>query len=195
MRLDLLLPAIAALLGSLTGLDARDGGMPAGFTDPVLKAKLEYRVTAINGIGDDEWRYGDPGDGLEHLTICGTRKFTVSVRCESYDQSSNLSAQWYLERIYTRLSRPSALDALRAVDCCWIDSHSYVDLPTPKDDRVWSIGVKDFVFTAAVNDSADDSAADSPITTIDTVQFVSQYLFQPDGVTQTRDQIDVTVTL
>jgi hypothetical protein len=199
MNWDILLPGIASVLGVLTGLDVRDLGAPPGFTDPVRQAKLEYRVIACSGIGQDEYRYAyDAGADTMRLTLSGVRKFTVAVRCEGYDQGSARGAQWYLERIYTRLNLPNVNDYFDSLNVAWIDAGPYVDLPTEKDNRLFSVGSKDFVFTTSVNESADGLGdpllpVASPVPYIQSVQFVSQYLYAADGSTHVAPQIDLTV--
>lgn len=190
MRWDLILPGLATLLASLTGLQAFERDSPPKVTDPKLKAKLEFAVTAVTAIGsEDEWRRvynpSEPDPNKRVTTqVCGTRLLTLSVKCISYDHSPMNSAEWFLERIYTRLGFPSSCATLRGIDCAWVDSGSFVNLSASlrPEDRVFSVGQKDFMFTTAVNEIADgDPDYDGPMGTIDSVVLTSIYLYGVDG--------------
>ncbi len=188
MRWDVILPGLSALLGKLTGLQVFEENSPQKATNAQLKAKLTFKVSSCVGLGEDEWRYTQHGAGPDQdLTICGTRQFTLSVICEGYDAKATSAAYWYLERIYTRLSRPASNAALLALGVSWVDAGPFHNLSRPmgEGDRVFSIGQKDLMFTAVVNDS-DDDPADFPITTIAEVQLYSNTLNGADGVPLTK---------
>lgn len=192
MRWDVILPGLAALLASLTGLQITKTDMPQKVTDSALKAQLEFRITACTGIGEDDWRYSADSDPTQQLlTVCGQRSFTLQVKCTSYDAANTSMAPWFLERIYTRLSRPASLAAMAALDVAWCEAGPTLDLgqSISEEERIFSIGVKDFMFTAAVND-ADD--ADSPQATIQHVNLTSNTLNNVDGNPLTR-QVSVSV--
>ncbi len=184
MRWDLILPGIATLLGTLTGLQRFEANAPIKVTDPKLKAKLDYRVLACTGLGRDERRWTHDPDETDpnlamKLELCGVRQFTLSVKCLSYDAVPTKTAQWYLERVYTRLSLPSSQAALNALEVAWIGGGSYTDLSAAvsAEDRIFSIGSKDFMFTTAVTESDDDES----IGTIDHAIVTSVYLYGTDG--------------
>lgn len=194
MRWDLILPGLSALLAGLTGLQITKTDMPQKVTDSALKAQLEFRITSCVGIGEDEWRYtADSDPTQQHLTICGHRAFTLQVKCTSYDATNTHMAPWFLERIYTRMSRPTSLDAMGTLGVAWIDAGPTFDLgqSSSEEERIFSIGVKDFMFTAVVND-ADDDPADDPQPTIQHVNLTSNTLNNVDGTPLTR-QVTVSV--
>lgn len=194
MRWDLLLPGLALLLGNLTGLSVTKADMPDKVTDSALKAQLSFRITSCTGIGEDEWRYvADTDPTQQHVTISGHRLFTLSVKCESYDATNTFMAPWFLERIYTRLSRPSSIAALQALGVSWVDNGPTLDLSgvISEEERIFSIGQKDLMFTAVIND-ADDDATDDPMATIQHVNLTSNTLDNVNGVPLTK-QISVSV--
>lgn len=185
MRWDQILPALATLLARLTGLQNFERDSPPKMTDPALKAKLEFAVIACSSIGRDERRYeyhqeiSDPNARML-LTVEGTRQFTIAVKCISYDHSPMKSAEWFLERIYTKLSFPSSQAALNAVNVAWIGAASFQNLSSQLDasNRIFSVGQKDFFFTAGISDS---NADDPGIGTIDAVVITSIFLHDVDG--------------
>jgi len=194
MPWNTILPGLAALLASLTGLQITKTDMPQKVTDSTLKAQLEFRITSCVGIGEDEWRYvADTDPTQQHLTICGHRAFTLQVKCTSYDATNTNMAPWYLERIYTRLSRPANLAAMDPLGVAWTDAGPTLDLGQviSEEERIFSIGVKDFMFTAVVND-ADTDPADDPQATIQHVNLTSNTLNNVDG---TPLPVQVTVSV
>lgn len=204
MRWDIILPGIAALLARLTGLQSFERDSAPKMTNAKAKAKLEFAVTACSTVGRDERRYtyatGPDLNATVTLVITGVRQFTISVKCVSYDHTPTKSAEWHLERIYTRLSWPSSQHALNAIGVSWVGAEKLVNLSSAtgmSEDRVFSLGVKDFLFTALVEDSEPADASpvtgDSPIGTIDTVEIKSVYLFDVDG-SQLGKQIDLVVS-
>jgi len=188
------LPGIAALLARLTGLQTFERDSPPKFTDPVLKAKLEFAVTSCVAVGRDERRYTYDGTVVDPnarmvLTIDGNREFVLAVKCVSYDHTPLHSAEFFLERIYTKLSWPSSQAALNAVGISFTGAEKFVNVSAniSDADRVFSLGVKDFRFLASVTDTVPPDPTDvshfgdSPIGTIDHVQLTSVYLYGVDG--------------
>ncbi len=182
------LPALSALLAKLTGLQDFERDSPPKFTDPVLKAKLEFAVTSCIAVGRDERRYvyspTDPDlNKRVTLTIEGNREFALTVKCISYDHSPLKSAEYYLERIYTKLSWPSSQQALNDAGMSFMHADNFINISQAlsPEDRAFSMGVKDFHFLAAVVDVDSPDSADSPIGTIDEVELTSIYLFDVSG--------------
>ncbi len=194
MNWDTILPGLATLLASLTGLQAFERDSPPKATDPKLKAKLEFAVTSCSTVGRDERRYtyvgGPDPNASVTIAIHGNRQFTLGVKCISYDHSPTKAAEWFLERIYTRLSLPSSQAALNDLGVAWVGAAPFVNLSAVlrPEDRAFSLGQKDLFFTAAVTDQAD---SDPPIGTIDSVTLTSVYLYDVDG-SQLAQQIGPT---
>lgn len=186
MNFETSLPAIAALMTSLVGLRVDQRNMPQKVTDPKVKGKLVYTVTSCisNGLNDDVRFVYNAGTGLLDVVVSGLRTFTLSVRFEGYDQSLPHDALYYLERLGTRLIYPSSLATLAALDVSLIRRLSFQDLSRilSAEDRVWSVGQKDFVFQCVVTYNPTDGGADSPSSWIEHVQVLSDDLLGEDGL-------------
>lgn len=198
MNWDVILPGLAALLASLTGLQVKDRDNSQEMTnpDPTAKGQLLYSVTSCSSVGIDELRYdpdpADPTGWTTKLLICGQRYFTLQVRFEGFDQGDTLSARFYLERIRTRLNFPSSNDAINKLGCAWADDGPFILLNNTYDDRVFSVGTIDFMFNACVNEP-DTSADDSPIGYIQSVSIASHFLYDSSG-SPASTQLNLTVT-
>lgn len=202
MNWSTILPGIQALLVSITGLrsanvgDADDGKQK--FTSAVKKGQLSFKVVSVRHIGRDETRLEEvdvvtPGpsgpSGPEpdvhtiHLeeTVCGNREFTLQLLFEGYDHSFSKSAEYYLERIFTKLSRRTSRAALDAVGCSWTGVTPFVNLSkvVSNEDRVYSRGARDFTFLTAVNDHDDDPS--EWVGWIETVELYSNPLNDVSG--------------
>ncbi len=188
MNWGTILPGISALLATLTGLQRFERDSPPKVTDSKLKAKLEFAVIACKGLGLDERIYTYDGDVVDPnarmvLTLRGYREFTLGIKCTSYDHGYTKSAEWHLERVYSRLSWPSSQKALNALGVAWVGAGSFQNLSgvMAPEDRVFSLGQKDFFFTAAVEETDAPDASDSPIGTIDHAILTSVYLYDEAG--------------
>ena len=186
MRWDLILPGIVSLFVKLTGMPASavtKADAPSKVSNPKVKGQLTFKISACNGLGEDEWRYSENVDDptAQDLTICGTREFTLSVLAETYDAANDKMAQWWLERIYTRLARPSSIATLNALGCSWVDSGTTVDLGAviSEEQRIFSRAQKDFMFTGVVNERDDDES--QPTGVILHVELASDTLDGVDG--------------
>jgi hypothetical protein len=160
-----ILPGIQTLLVSVTGLrsanvgDADEGKQK--FISPVKKGQLSFKVISVRHIGRDETRLEEVDvDGDIHLeeTVCGNREFTLQLLFEGYDHAFTKFAEYYLERIFTKLSRRTSKTALAAVGVSWTGVTPFVNLSRviSNEDRVYSRGARDFTFLTAVNDHDDD---------------------------------------
>jgi hypothetical protein len=182
MRWDLILPALATLLGTLTGLQVREKTSPEKQFRTQLKAKLEFNVSSCVDVGEAEIRYepGSPATNLIEQVVLH-KEFVLSVKCESYDNGYTKFAPWHLERIATRMNRATSLAALRAVGCSYLGVGPTHDLSGVTDDegRIFSVGQKDFRFLGVVNDRDTDAP---PTGSIGSVELQSIYLYGADGV-------------
>lgn len=186
MNWALILPGLAALLAKLTGLQQFERDSPPKMTDPKLKAKLDYAVISCVAVGLDERRYVETSPGMMALSMYGQRQFALQVRCISYDHGPTMSAEYYIERIRSKLAWPSSQAAINALGCSWLPGGSFRNLSdTPVGEkRVFSIGAGDFSFLATIADSEAPDSADSPVPTIDHVIMTSVYLFGESGAPQ-----------
>ncbi len=200
MNWEAILPGIQTLLVAVTGLrsanvgDADDGKQK--FTSPVKKGQLSFKVVSVRHIGRDESRLEEVSEGPSgpiHFeeTVCGNREFTLQLLFEGYDHSFTKSAEYYLERIFTKLSRRTSRAALAAVGCSWTGVSPFINLSAviSKEDRVYSRGARDFTFLTAVNDHDDDPSEWTGW--IETVELYSNTLKDVSG-TDTPTQVSFT---
>jgi hypothetical protein len=202
MKWGTILPGIQALLVKLTGLAAVNvGELDVGdqkFTSSKKKGQISFSIISVKSIGNDELRYAFDPDADENesmsVTVCGNREFTLGIRFEGFDHGFERAAAWYLERIFTRLSRPASAAALRAVECSWVGASPFVNLNATisDEDRIFSRGQRDFSFITVVNDADDDPADIGGF--IETVELYSDTLDITPG-TPAGLQIDTLITI
>jgi hypothetical protein len=131
------------------------------------------RVTNTKEVGEDETRYED-GDGVLLPTQVGQRLVTLEIRVESYENTDTHWAWATVERIRSRLRRPSSLERLRLVNCALVRTGPALGLPEPRDGHMTSIAVMDVVLTAAFADP--DEAAGW----IERIELTSHLTHAPD---------------
>lgn len=180
-----MLNGFAALATQLTGLQIVQAHMPVKATDPIKKGRLEYRVIACRPISKvtDEIRYAfDTGTNTLVMTSEGMREITIQTKFIGYDNRPTQDALFYLERLGDRLAWPSSVTALQALDMALVARESFIDLSRviSAEDRVGSIGVKDFRFNAVVTE-APDNPTDNPTNWIEVLEFYSAPLLDVDG--------------
>lgn len=188
MNWSTILPGIQALLVSITGLRSANVGDADGgnqkFTSTVKKGQLSFKVVSVRHIGRDETRLEEvdvAGDIHLEETVCGNREFTLQLLFEGYDHNFTKSAEYYLERIFTKLSRRTSRAALDAVGCSWTGVTPFVNLSkvVSNEDRVFPRGARDFTFLTAVNDHDDDPS--EWVGWIETVELYSNPLNDVSG--------------
>lgn len=186
-----------ALAIQLTGLQVEQYNSPPKTIDPKKKGRLEFRILACRPISavTDEIRYTfDAGTNTLIMTSEGMRTITMQVKFEGYDHGPGQDACYYLERLGNRIVWPSSLEALAALDLGLVNRGTFQNFSKvlSAEDREWSIGIKEFIFQAVVNETP-DNPADNPSTWIETVIFLSDTLDNVDG-NPLVPQISRTVT-
>lgn len=191
-----MLPGFAALAVSLTGLQVFQRNSPPKVIDPKLKGKLDFRVIACRPVSTfDEIRYVfDTVLGTYTMVSSGLRKLTIQVTFEGFDHGYGRDALFYLERLASRIVWPSSLAALNVLEMSLLDRGTFVDLSKvlSAEDRQWSVGTKDFIFLAVLNETP-DNPDDNPANWIETVIFTSNPLLGEDG-TPESPPVSGTVT-
>jgi len=172
--------------------------MPSKVLDPRKHGKLEFRVIGckpVNGTSDELRETYDAGLNMLRITAIGLRMLTIEVKFIGEDNRPTQDALFYLERLGDRLVWPSSLAALRAIDMGLQTRGGFIDLSRvySAEDRHGSIGAKEFIFIAAVSEEI-SNPADSPLSWIQTVDFVSDTLDNVDG-NPLPHQISGTVTV
>lgn len=188
------LPALALLMTRLTGLQmVEERDSPQKVVDPQKKGKLQYIVMGCKPVGQDEIRYTyNSGTNTMDVVVLGMRRLTVTARFEGYDHRPGQDALFYLERLGTRMSWPSSVQALQDVGLSLIERTSFINLSRVYEDsdRRWSIGQKDFIFNFLLEEPP--GADDTPVSWIQTVIWASDTLDDVDGLPLDR-QISGTV--
>jgi hypothetical protein len=193
-----MLGGFASLAVQLTGLQPIvQAHMPPKVLDPRKHGKLEFRVIGCRPINStsDEIRYEyNAGTNRLIVTSIGFRRLTIQVKFTGEDNRPSQDALFYLERLGDRIVWPSSLAALRAVDMGLVTRGSFIDLSRviSAEDRQGSVGVKEFTFNVVVTEVI-SNPSDSPLSWIETVEFLSNTLNDVDG-TPLVPQISGTVT-
>ncbi len=152
---------VKSLVASLTGFPVAqvitDPAQPLSFVDPTLKGQifLTFKSSQALGVDDFSSEY-DANLGYRVVTQKGNRLFTLSIRMESYISASN--AYVTLERLRTKLFRPSSLAFLRAANMTACTAEAVTDLPREYDSRVISVANLDIhmsLFLVEVDDTDD----------------------------------------
>jgi hypothetical protein len=133
-------------------------GRKKAHISPQYHQALWLKVTSVIGVGVDETRYADitTDDGPDlSATQSGLRRIILQVqsRCTEYEDDGSIWCMQTLERIRTRLRRPSSLAALDAVGCSLIKLERAIDVSFKSDQHIWSAGNLDVVLGCAVNDT------------------------------------------
>lgn len=162
-------------------------GRKKTFVHPKIKQSLFLEVTSCVGVGEDETRYefdDDPDVNALAVTQTGNRRFVLQVRSEVFENTDSLWCMETLERIRTRLYRPSSIEALLDVEVALIRIEKSVKVPAQQDQRALSAGVMDIVFAAAVND-----VDPVPVGWIERIQLTSDF---KDGAESLESPPNVT---
>jgi hypothetical protein len=188
---------LAMRLTGLTPASVVHAHMPPKVVDPHIKGRLEFRVIScrsVNTNADELRETYDVALNQLRITSLGIRYLTIQVKFIGYDHRSTQDALFYLERLGDRIHWPPSLAELRAIDMGLINRGTFLDLSKviSAEDRQGSVGVKDFMFIAAVSEEISDPDG-SPLSWIETVQFTSDTLDGEDGNPLGR-QISGTVT-
>jgi hypothetical protein len=158
-------PALIDLFSRLAlpyGADAPDGWGAAwegrqdnpGFTPPAVRFDLSLNITNVSSDGHDGTRYEyDEDDDALYETQFGMRRFTLQVQAFVHEHTDDLTELEILERIRTRIRKPSSLAALKAVNVGLIDVLAAVPIRIVSNKRTISAGNMDVFFAAAVNDA------------------------------------------
>lgn len=137
-------------------------------TSPTIQTEIFLRVRSITPIGAEETRKVRI-DGADHFAQYGQRRVIYELRVESLKNTDAAWAWSAMERIRTRLWRPSSLEVLAGLNMALLDTGTALDLPSVRDRREWSIAAMDVTFGAAFLD-----IEDAPYNWIQRVEITSQ---------------------
>lgn len=155
---------------------ARWGGRSQTVTHMGAKTDVLLRVRRIDPVGEDETRYceepSDPQDpDSEPILVpyqVGNRRLTLEVRVEALENTDELWAWSTVERMRTRLSRPSSLAILESVNMALIRTQGATPLPMVRDRHEKSVAVMEVVLGARFSDR------DAPINWIERIELSSK---------------------
>lgn len=151
---------LAATIARLIGLETvwRDRSRP--YVPPTARAicllstASQVDVGALVDIRRDYSADRPIGEEI-HETINAVRTFTVTVLCESFEQSDEGDATAHLERLRTRLSARSVGDELRAVGLVIEGAEASIDLSAVRDSRQVSIAAFDLRMRTVASETFD----------------------------------------
>lgn len=127
-------------------------GRTQRYTDGETKTDLVLSLRSVGPIGEDETDQVDAdGEPLEegdtpHFAQLGNRRVIIECRIETY---KNTDANWAfatIERIRTRLNRPSSHAALEAFNFALVDTGPAVALPMQVKGANWSAAAMECTF-------------------------------------------------
>lgn len=161
MNLDTIEPMLQGLVQSLSHLNpslrlyAFWKDQPREMVDPDTKGIILLSIPSTTERGvDDRVQNQDleqpNGEELEDQ-YKGVRLMTLTIRVESYDQSSGFTARAYSERIRNGLKWSSSRATLRDQNVSLGLIMNPVDLSETRDDHEVSITAVDVILNVAVN--------------------------------------------
>lgn len=161
MNLDTIEPMLTGLIGALSHpnpllrLYAFWEDQPREMVDPDTKGIILLQITSTTERGTDD-RIQDQDleqpNGEELADVYrGVRLMTLTIKVESYDQSSGFTARAYSERIRNALKWSSSRATLRGQNLSLAQIMNPVDLSLTRDDHQVSITAVDVILNVAVN--------------------------------------------
>lgn len=140
-------PALRDIVAALSGLQTVWADQPQPYVDPAQRAIARLSIKSVVSQGwDENGQDFDPQQpqGFELADLwSGIRKFTLSIRIESFEQSDGKTAQEYCEDVRARLYWRSSVEACHAVNCAVYSDEQTVEVPVQADDRAQSVAVLD----------------------------------------------------
>lgn len=129
------------------------------FVDAYQNALVLLSVSSVSAIGIDERRIELDAAKLASVppaelepTQTGLRRVVLQVQVDAYDQDARNRARFFLERIRTRLRRPSSESALDGIETGLIDIAPIVVIGNVVDGRVYSRATMDVNLHVSVNE-------------------------------------------
>lgn len=154
-------PALVSLFTRLafdvvpTQFEAQWQARTQRYTNQASKTDLILAVRSIQDIGEDETEQvettikGQPATVYAQL---GNRRVILEVRVESYKATDANWAWSTIERIRTRLRRPSSHEALEAINWALVSTGPAVALPMNVRGAEWSAASFDVTFGTRFED-------------------------------------------
>lgn len=172
MNLTTIEPALRAIAASITGI-----ALPLCVFENVPRPQSpDGRMVILSwvsrsGFGQDSarWDYAADADPLQEMTptVHGSREARLQFAVEvTVDQRPGYSAAAIIERARTRMSRPSSLAALEAVDLALASVGPATTADYNADGRM----VSRSLFELALNGVANDADADGRTSYIASVE-------------------------
>jgi hypothetical protein len=115
------------------------------YTNSEAKTDLILMVRSIQDIGEDETEQVTVQNDVRQAQS-GNRRVILEVRVESYKANDTHWCWATIERIRTRLRRPSSHQALEAINWALVDTGPSVALPMNVRGAEWSAATMDVTF-------------------------------------------------
>lgn len=159
MNTQLIQDTIRDVVADCVGLPTQWEDQPRDYVAPDVAAVCLLKMPTIVPIGRDEQRLiqdnpypAKPEPPFTNLHS-GYRVCTLTIKVESYDQTTGRTAVAWLEQCRTRLGWRSSGDRLNVVGVAVNRSQSPVDLPTTRDNRAISVAVLDLILGVLFSDA------------------------------------------
>ncbi|MFW6086145.1 MAG: phage neck terminator protein [Myxococcota bacterium] len=139
-----------------------------------------YKIGATQGVGIDSTIYQldeEREPGKQNVPEQrGNRRFTLEISVESTSQRGPWAARAFLERVRTRLRRPSSIKQLSAMNLGIISAEPLVNADRTSAERQMSKAVMDLHLNHTVREEDEDGAT----SVIETLE-MSTAVEKPDG--------------
>lgn len=115
--------------------------------------KLQLKVLSVRGVGEDEtrWVFDQGTQTLSSHQYC-VRSFTLQLTATARQLLDGRNPMAVLERVRTRIRRPSSLAAIGAAGLSLIRVEQALDATYTFDNKRRPCAVMDVVFTGAFTD-------------------------------------------
>lgn len=159
MNVKLIQDTIRDVVADCIGVHTQWEDQPRDFVDPDVGAVCLLRMPTIVPIGRDEQRLilEDPYPAKPTAPYTnlhsGYRVVTLTIKVESFDQTTGKTAVAWLEGCRTKMGWRSSGDRLNVVGVAVVRSSSPQDVTTTYDDRRTSVAVLDLILGVLFSDA------------------------------------------
>jgi hypothetical protein len=124
--------------------------------DPEALALCMLRISSVAALGVDETRYTYTGDAAPASDTfpaqVGNRRPVLTVKVDAWSNDAKRRSRHILERIRTRLRRPSSRALLNQIDSSLVSITAIVASGRIEDNREYARAAMDVMLNAIVDD-------------------------------------------
>lgn len=130
---------------------AQVDGRVQRYTDTDSKTDLVLKLRHVSDIGEDETEQREVTGKTVYAQL-GNRRVIIEVRIETYKNTDDNWAWSTVERIRTRLRRPSSHEALRSINFALVETGPSIALPMNVKGAEWSAAMMELTFGTRFED-------------------------------------------